>query len=187
MQSPRTHPRPILIADDTQAQRVLLGVTLRSWGHAVTEVADGLSALKAIQDPLGPTIAILDWVMPGIEGVQLCRWVRQHLPDRMLYLILLTSRSQQADLVAGLEAGADDFLAKPFNAAELRARIRGAERIIRLHEDLSRKQADLRSSYHRIMRLEKMMPICSYCKSIRDDKALWRQVDEYHTLQLKQV
>lgn len=172
-------PRKILIADDDAGQRLGLESSLKEWGCEAIAVADGIAALKILQDPSGPAIAILDWEMPGIDGLQLCRWVREHLPGRSMYLILLTAHDGHEKLVEGLESGADDFLTKPFEPAQLRARIRNGRRIVTLHADLARKKADLRSSYRRIMRLERLLPICSYCKSVRDDKAYWKQIDQY--------
>ena len=125
----------VLIADDDRIWRVLLERTLTRLGHEVVVVVDGTQALTALLAAGGPRLAILDWMMPGIDGLEVCRRVRER-PAPYVYVVLLTSRDRPEDLVAGLDAGADDFLVKPFNPIELRARLRSGERIIDLEEGL---------------------------------------------------
>ena len=132
----------ILIADDDPISRRLLKATLVRLGHEVVAVADGTEAITALLDPDGPQLAILDWMMPGADGLTVCRTIRQR-PTPYVYVIVLTSRDRQADMVESLDAEADDFLTKPCDAVELRARLRSGERVITLQQNLLRAQAAL--------------------------------------------
>ena len=113
----------ILIADDDRATTVMLAGTLEAWGLEVAVVNDGTAAWAHIISKEPPALAILDWEMPGLDGIEICRRVRAWPLRVPVYLILLTSRNSRQDLVAGLEAGADDYMTKPFDPDELRARI----------------------------------------------------------------
>jgi two-component system, cell cycle response regulator len=126
----------ILIADDDVTSRLVLSGVLRKNGHEVVETVDGLQAWDTLNRPDAPKLAILDWVMPGLAGVDLCRRVRAIETPQPPYIILLTSRDQKADIVTGLEAGADDYLAKPFDPGELLARITVGRRLIELQARL---------------------------------------------------
>lgn len=126
----------ILIAEDEPVSRRLLEAFLRKWGYAVVAVAKGDDAwaLLGAEDP--PRVAILDWMMPGIEGVEICRRVRERSGRPYTYMILLTARGHKQSLLAGLKAGADDYLSKPFDAEELRARLQVGERILKVQDEL---------------------------------------------------
>jgi diguanylate cyclase (GGDEF)-like protein len=126
----------MLIAEDDGPSRRLLEVTLTRWGYDVESVSNGADASAALLAPGGPRLAILDWMMPGLDGVSVCRNVREAGIVPYRYLILLTSQSGEDDLVAGLEAGADDYIAKPFKPAELKARLRAGRRILALQDEL---------------------------------------------------
>ena len=126
----------ILVADDDAVSRRLLEVTLKKWGYDVVVAEDGDKAWDALQREDAPQLAILDWVMPGMDGPEICRQVRTFGDQRYIYLLLLTAKSEKEDLVKGMEAGADDFLSKPFDAQELRARLRAGIRILELQETL---------------------------------------------------
>jgi two-component system cell cycle response regulator len=134
----------ILIADDDPVSRRLLEDTLGRLGHEVVAVSDGSEAVARLLSPDGPRLAILDWMMPGADGMAVCRAVRQR-PAPYVYVILLTPRRRRReDMVAGLDAEADDFLTKPINAVELRARLRSGERVLALQEGLLQAQEQLR-------------------------------------------
>jgi len=126
----------ILIADDDVTSRLVLAGVLRKCGHEVVVTVDGTEAWEAMRQPDAPRLAILDWMMPGLAGVDVCRRVRALESDQPPYLIVLTSKGEKADIVAGLEAGADDYLAKPFDPGELRARVDVGRRMIELQEKL---------------------------------------------------
>jgi two-component system, cell cycle response regulator len=133
----------ILIADDDLTSRlVLTGVLKKSGDHIVTAV-DGDEAWEVMRQPDAPALAILDWMMPGLSGVEVCRRIRGRQSDQPPYLILLTSRGEKADIVAGLAAGADDYLAKPFDSGELRARVDVGRRVIELQARLLKVRDEL--------------------------------------------
>jgi phosphoserine phosphatase RsbU/P len=126
----------ILLADDDVTVRTLVGTLLPKWGHEVTYVSDGSSAWEVLNQPDAPQMAILDWVMPEISGLDLCHRLRSREQPQPLYVVLLTARSQPRDVVQALEMGADEFITKPFHAEELRARIQAGCRILELQAKL---------------------------------------------------
>jgi two-component system, cell cycle response regulator len=126
----------ILIADDDVTSRLVLSGVLNKHGHEVVVAVDGAEAWEAMQRPDAPMLAILDWMMPGLAGVGVCRRLRDLQSDQPPYIIILTSRGEKADVVAGLEAGADDYLIKPFDPGELRARVDVGRRVIELQARL---------------------------------------------------
>jgi diguanylate cyclase (GGDEF)-like protein len=135
----------ILIADDSVVSRHLLDATLRKWGYDVVVACDGTEALNALQAEDAPKLAILDWVMPGLTGPEVCHRVREHAKDKeYTYILLLTSKSLKEDLIAGMEAGADDYITKPFDQHELKVRLRAGTRIIDLEKELVRAREALR-------------------------------------------
>lgn len=127
----------ILLADDDAVMRRLLQRTLERSGFEVVCVGDGQSAAEHLLDPEGPRVAILDWMMPGLDGLSVCRLVRAQSGNPYRYLILLTSRENREDVVKGLEAGADDYLVKPWNQEEISARVRTGQRILELQDQMS--------------------------------------------------
>jgi diguanylate cyclase (GGDEF)-like protein len=134
----------VLIADDDPILRRLLESTLNLWGYQVAVSSDGIEASSELFSDDPPQIAILDWSMPGKEGMQLCREIRQRKSEPYIYIILLTGKSSPDEIVVGLEAGADDYLTKPFDSAELKVRLHAGERIVRLQEELISSREVLR-------------------------------------------
>lgn len=134
----------ILIAEDDPVSRRLLEATLNKWGYSVIACADGTTAWQALQQPDAPSLAILDWMMPEMDGVQVCREVRMRMTEPYTYLILLTAKNQKADIITGLAAGADDYMIKPFDANELRMRLRAGRRILDLQAELIFAREELR-------------------------------------------
>ncbi len=170
----------ILIADDDAVSRQLLQGTLTRGGFPVLVATNGDEAWEIIQnEPQPPRLAILDWMMPGKEGPEICRLVRQSDRSTQTYLILLTSREDKEDLANGLDDGADDYIVKPFHPKELRARLRSGLRIVDLQLSLSERARELELALDRVQTLQGMLPICCYCKKIRDDKNYWQQVETY--------
>jgi phosphoserine phosphatase RsbU/P len=169
----------VLIAEDDFTSRNILSGMLKKFGHEVVETTDGLVALEALRADDGPLLAVLDWMMPGIDGVEVCRRLREARLDRPRYLILLTKRDEKRDIVEGLGAGADDYLTKPFDPEELRARIDVGIRMTALQGQLADKIRELRDAISHIKTLRGIVPICSHCKKIRDDQGYWNQVDAY--------
>ena len=171
----------ILIAEDSLVARRLLESTLRRWGHEVVATADGSEAWQAMQASGAPPLAIVDWVMPGMEGPELCRRVRQTPEISSLYLILLTAKGTPEEIVIGLATGADDYLVKPFNPEELRARVEAGRRIVELQQSLADRIHELEAALSQVKSLSGLLPICVYCKKIRDDKNYWQEVEGYIT------
>ena len=130
----------ILIAEDNITSRRILEYRLIKWGYEVIATDDGNRAWKKLQDPDPPKLAILDWIMPKMDGIELCRKIRQKESSTPIYIILLTALSSKKDVVRGLEAGADDYIAKPFDKNELRARIEVGCRVVNLQTALAEKE-----------------------------------------------
>ncbi len=135
----------VLIAEDDQVLRHLLEKNLNCWGYDVVTVAEGDAALQILQSDNPPGMALLDWMMPGLEGVEICRRVRAQAKDAYTYIIILTCLQRDEDLVTGLEAGADDYMFKPFKYHELRLRLRTGKRIIDLQNELRLARNDFRT------------------------------------------
>jgi two-component system cell cycle response regulator len=133
----------VLIAEDDPIFRCILQTWLQRWNYQVVAAKDGLEAWDALQQEAAPKMAILDWMMPGIDGVELCRRIRARERDPYRYVLLLTAKDEKHDVVVGLEAGADDYLTKPFDVDELRARVRAGKRILELQDALIQAREDL--------------------------------------------
>lgn len=134
----------VLIAEDSNVARCALRAVLEQWGFDVTSTRDGLEAWTAIRNDESLQLAVLDWMMPEMDGVEVCRRVRQSDAERYVYIILLTARDQRESLLEGLHAGADDFLTKPFDPEELKQRLRAGQRIVELQDELLATQEKLR-------------------------------------------
>jgi diguanylate cyclase (GGDEF)-like protein len=129
----------ILIADDDPVSLLYLQAALEDWGYEVESTTDGKKACEILQQPDAPMLAIIDWMMPGMDGTDVCRMIRETVKDRYIYLIMLTSRSETAFVVEAMNAGADDFISKPFNLEELQVRLRAGKRISELEQKLRLK------------------------------------------------
>lgn len=134
----------ILVAEDEGLAREVVARTLTGLGYDVVAVADGQAAWSVLQQPDAPHLAVLDWMMPGLDGPELCRRLRARGPGPYVYVILLTAKTSQADVVAGLNAGADDYILKPFHRDELEARVRAGRRIVDLEARLLEAKEQLR-------------------------------------------
>jgi two-component system cell cycle response regulator len=134
----------ILIADDSIVSRHLLEATLRKWGYDVVVACDGSEAFELLQQPDAPALAILDWMMPGLTGPEVCKQIRQRAREPYTYTLLLTSKSQKEDLIEGMEAGADDYITKPFDQHELQVRLRAGTRLVDLQAELLAAREALR-------------------------------------------
>jgi DNA-binding response OmpR family regulator len=130
----------LLIAEDDMTSRAMLQAVLTKWGYQVIPAKDGNEAFGIFQEDNAPQLAVLDWEMPGMDGAELCRRLREQNRDAPLYLILLTSRNASGDIVQGLEAGADDYVAKPYDTAELKARVHAGRRMISLQNEISKRE-----------------------------------------------
>lgn len=156
----------ILVGEDEPISRALLESLLGSWGHTILCARDGASAWETFCGTPGIRVAILDWMMPGLDGVEVCRRIRAMGGD-YVYIILLTAKDQSQDVVTAFEAGVDDYITKPFEATELQARLRSGLRIV-----------DLLSH---VRRLQGLIPLCMYCHKVRTDQQTWQRIDAYLT------
>jgi sigma-B regulation protein RsbU (phosphoserine phosphatase) len=168
-----------LIADDDRGGSLILSTLLTRWGFEVASASDGNTAWALLQTEPRPSVAILDWMMPDVDGPEICRRIRADDALKHLYVLLLTSRDSRADLIAGLDAGADDYLVKPFDPDELRARLHVGLRVLSLQERLAQRVDELQQALSQVKQLHGLLPICSYCKRIRSDTNYWQQVESY--------
>lgn len=169
----------ILIADDEPVSRGLARAVLADTGCEIQCAADGEAAWEAVQARGGPMLLILDREMPHLDGIELCRRARRSGEYPPLYIVMVTAAGEPADLAAGLGAGADDYIPKPFNHAELRARANVGLRMLALQESLARRVADLEAALANVKQLRGLLPMCSYCKKIRVDNSYWQQLETY--------
>jgi sigma-B regulation protein RsbU (phosphoserine phosphatase) len=175
-------PNRILIAEDHRTTLHFLQRIIESWDFEVIAVEDGEAALSVLESDEAPPLAILDWVMPKLDGINVCASVRRRSNQPYIYMVLLTALVKKRDITAGLEAGADDYMSKPFDANELHARIRAGQRVVKLERMHRRRVGELQQALADVKKLKQLLPICTYCKNIRDDRDYWHQIEEYiHT------
>jgi DNA-binding response OmpR family regulator len=168
-----------LVADDDRVTAAMLARTLERWGLDVVVVHNGEDAWTTVETDATIGLAILDWMMPGLDGPEVCRRIRQESTRAHMHVLLITARNSRADIVAGLDAGADDYLTKPFDLEELRARVHVGLRVLALQERLAERVAELETAATNIKQLRGLLPICGYCKRIRGDGNYWEQVEQY--------
>ena len=169
----------ILVADDdVQQQNMLRKITAR-WGYDVETADNGIDALRMLTNETHPDIALLDWNMPGLQGVEVCRTIRDADSSKYIYLILLTGNTSREQIIEGLESGADDYITKPYEIGELYARLDVGRRTVQLHQNLHDKITELQEAISHIKTLQGLLPICCVCKKIRDDKGYWNQIEDY--------
>lgn len=154
----------ILSVDDNQSAGLVIEGILRSLGHEVVLVQNAADALT-IQQAQGIRVVVSDWRMQGMDGLELCRSIRQSNQDYVYFILCTQSEHSEANEQMAIEAGVDDFLTKPVRVHEMRSRIHVAQRILRYT--------------HQVKQLEKFLPICAYCKKIRDDHNYWEQLESY--------
>jgi phosphoserine phosphatase RsbU/P len=169
----------VLLAEDEAVTRTLLAATMTRFGYAVEVVDNGLHAFESLQRDDGPAVAVLDWNMPGLDGIDVCRRVRESGRTSYAYMLIVTARHAKGDVVAALSAGADDFISKPIDPDELRARLRVGERIVQLEQRLGQQVRDLKLAAEQVKQLEGMIPICMHCKKIRGGHDVWERIETY--------
>jgi CheY-like chemotaxis protein len=169
----------VLIADDLDVNRKLLKTLLSADGYDVVEASNGVDAYNILQGTTGPMVGLIDWEMPEMEGIEVCKRARALQDTPPLYLILLTVRDSKLDIVAGLQGGANDYITKPFDKTELLARVSIGRQMVQLQQTLTERVAELKEALLNVKQLGGLLPICSYCKKIRDDQNYWQQVESY--------
>lgn len=169
----------ILIAEDDATSRIVLATVLKKDGYDVTATDDGGAAWEVLQRPDSPRLAILDLMMPGIDGLELVRRVRAIPSSAPPYLIIVSTKSEKTDVISALDAGANDYLTKPFDPGELRARIEVGRRMIEMRFELNEKVDELKQALDQVRTLKGIVPICANCKNVRDDQGYWNRVESY--------
>jgi sigma-B regulation protein RsbU (phosphoserine phosphatase) len=168
----------ILIAEDDMVSRKVLEKILTAGDDETIAVEDGLKALTAVEKQT-PDMLITDWMMPGLDGLELSRRVRALHLTSYVYIILLTALTEKERIIEGLDAGADDYITKPYDRTELQARVRAGKRVIALERSLRQKNEELSKALDQVKQLKGLLPICMFCKKIRDDGNYWQQVEDY--------
>ncbi len=169
----------VLMADDDAMLRHGLGVQLQKWGYDPVVCASGDEARRALESSAPPLVAILDWSMPGADGLTLCAEIRATPRLRAMYVVLLTAHDTRDDMLTGFDGGADEYITKPFDWEVLRARLKTGVRIATLQRELGQKVTELERALANVKQLSGLLPICSYCKRIRDDRDYWQQLEIY--------
>lgn len=174
----------ILVAEDDPVTRRILESTLGRLGWDVITAPDGIAAwrmLETLEGKNAPELVLLDWMMPGLDGIEICRKLRSTPGFELIYIILLTSRTEKEDLAMGLTAGANDYITKPFHPAELESRVRVGQRMVKLQTSLAARVRELETALGEVRRLQGLLPMCSYCKKVRNEANYWQQVEAYIT------
>jgi len=176
----------VLIADDDPTALFLHQEIITEWGFESVTASNGREALSLLRQKPQPQIAVLDWMMPELDGVEVCRHLRQEVKEPYIYVLLVTAKNRKENIVQGLEAGADDYLTKPFHSQELKARLATGKRIVELQGELLRvrenqKQliAELQQALENVKTLSGLIPLCAWCRKIRDDEGYWKQIEDY--------
>jgi phosphoserine phosphatase RsbU/P len=167
----------ILIAEDEYITRLMVQVSLEKWGYRVDCVGDGNEAWEALRKPDAPEIAILDWEMPGLDGIEVCRRVKELERETPIYVILLTGRDSKNDILQGFDMGADDYMTKPFDDNELRARVRVAERLVHIQISLAESVDELRYVLDQMESLQGALPVCMTCHKMQGSDDSWISLD----------
>jgi len=175
-------PIRVLVAEDDDKTRSALVFLLQRHGYEVSVASDGQAAFEKLMVLNPPQIALLDWEMPLLDGLHVCRAVRSLPESRYTYIVMVTARDDPQDVLAAFAAGVDDFLAKPADSAQLLARLRCGERVLGLEQRYAERVAELELALDEVRQLQRLLPICMYCKKVRDDTDYWQEIEDYiHT------
>jgi DNA-binding response OmpR family regulator len=169
----------ILIAEDDLHCHSLLTAVLEKYGHEVVPTRDGAAAWAELQRPDAPRLAILDRMMPGLDGLEVCRKVRALPTDRQPYILMLTALGEKEHVAEGLDAGANDYLGKPFSPLELRARIAAGERSVAVLDRATTRSDELRTALAQVKTIRGIVSICCHCNKIRENANDWTKVEAY--------
>ena len=172
-------PKRILLAEDEEHSRRVLSYYLKSWGFEVVAAGAPPRAPPVLDPDAPPPLALVDWMMPGMDGIQVCQHVRSRPEKPYTYIILLTAKSDKDEVATGLEAGADDYVTKPCDLTELRARLRVGERMVTLERTMAHQVITLRDALDQVRQLKDLLPICAWCKRVRGDEDYWQSIEEY--------
>lgn len=174
-----------LVAEDDASTRASLVHMLTKWGFEVIEATDGRSAWRAFGEDQIPQLVILDWEMPGLVGVEICRRIRSSFPDQGIHIIMLTSKTGTGECVEALNSGADDFVVKPLNVNEFQARVMVGKRITRGRETMMGRIRDLETALEALRGPLDQIVVCSYCRKTRNEKDKWESLENFLSRKLK--
>ncbi|MCX7804183.1 MAG: response regulator transcription factor [Planctomycetota bacterium] len=169
----------ILIAEDDAVSRHMLEEIVTACGYEVRLAADGMEAWRILMSEDSFKMLLLDWMMPGIDGTEICRRIRSDRKRNQPYIILVTARVGKSDLVTGLDSGANDYLTKPYDVRELRARINVGRRMLELQDALAERVRQLEEALAHVKTLQGILPICMHCHKIRNDADAWERIEKY--------
>lgn len=174
-------PTRVLVAEDDEKTRTALVFLLQRHRFEVTVVNDGQAALEILIAPNPPQLALLDWEMPRLDGLHVSRAVRSLPKGRFsyTYIVMVSARSHPTDMLTAFAAGVDDFLSKPVDTAHLLARLRCGVRVTGLEESCQQRIAELEKALDEVRQLQRLLPICMYCKKVRDDGDYWHEIEAY--------
>jgi len=174
-------PLQVLVADDEAVSRTVVAAMLKKAGYSVIFANDGEEAWQKLDCDNPPALALLDWEMPGLQGPEVVQRILGRGDASPTYVILLTARDSSADIVQGLKAGANDYVTKPANEDELIARVNVGARVVQLQTALADRVRSLEEALANVKALQTLLPMCAYCKSIRNDQNYWEKVETYFT------
>jgi len=169
----------VLIAEDDRISRRMLERAIGMWEYDIETAENGKEAWRILQEGDGPKLVILDWMMPEMTGIEVCEKLREAETDNHSYIILLTAKNNKDDLIEGFDAGADDFISKPFQKDELRSRLNAGRRVLELQQKLRDKIAELEQAAEHIKTLQGILPICMYCHKILSNNEAWERIETY--------
>lgn len=169
----------ILFIEDDPVSLKVTETALTKWGYTVHAADSAEAAWEYLKNNPKPAIMIVDWQLPGISGPEFCKKVRETDCLKDIYIMMLTSSAGRKNMLEGLQSGADDYLEKPVDAQVLEARVKVGERIVTLQSDLESKVCELQEALRNVKELRGLLPICSYCKKIRNDGNYWERLESY--------
>lgn len=167
-----------LVVEDEASSRITMCRMLESFGYVVVSAADGSEALTVFMHER-PDFVVTDWMMPGMDGITVVKTIRAFAESEYTYIIMVTSREAKDDILEGMQAGVDEFLVKPVDREELRARMRVGRRILTLQETLRQRIREVEEANAHVKTLQGFLPICAYCKNVRNEEHLWEEVEKY--------
>ncbi len=168
----------ILIAEDDSTSRIILVKMLERWGHETVEVSNGLEAFNILKNANAPRLALLDWMMPEMDGVEVCRALSA-AGGRPPYIIILTARNNKDDVIEGLDSGANDYITKPYDIKELKARVNAGLRVLHLQDVIEQRVKEREEALAHVKTLQGLLPICMHCHKIRSDEDSWSRLEHY--------
>jgi CheY-like chemotaxis protein len=168
----------VMIVEDDRYSRETLCQILELFGHSAVAAMNGREALRLFVKQK-PDIIITDWLMPETDGIELCKRIRHDEEEDYTFIVMVSAKNRKEDMVQAMEAGVDDFMSKPFHREELRLRLTNAERILTLQRSLNSRIRDLEAAKAEVAQLQGFLPICAYCKNVRNDSDFWQGIEHY--------